>query len=134
MEFSGKRVLVTGGSLGIGKACTEAFAARGAQIAINYHKNIDAAQETLAGLPGEGHALFQADVSQPDQAQKLIDDVITKFGRLDIVVNNAGISQRHPIDAVDYKSSTSSLLSFFNVLQGFFHVLEAVFHLVEFFL
>ena len=104
MDFSGKRVLITGGSRGIGKACADAFAARGAQVAINYHRNKDAAQETLDGLPGGGHLLIQADVAQPSQAQKLVEYVTKEFGKLDIVVNNAGISQRHPIDAVDYET------------------------------
>ena len=104
MDFSGKRVLITGGSRGIGKACADAFAARGAQVAINFHMDKDAAQETLHSLPGGGHMLFQADVAQPSQAQKLVEDVPRDFGGLDIVVNNAGISQRHPIDAVDYET------------------------------
>jgi len=104
MDFSGKHVLITGGSRGIGKACAEAFAARGAQVAINYRMDKDAAQETLDSLPGGAHILFQADIAQPSQAQKLVEDVTRQFGVLDIVVNNAGISQRHPIDAVDYET------------------------------
>ena len=104
MDFTKKRVLITGGSRGIGKACAEAFAARDAQVAINYRKNRTAAQETLAALPGEGHQLFQADVADPVQAQTLVEDVVRAFGGLDIVVNNAGISQHHPIDAVTYEA------------------------------
>jgi len=104
MDFSGKRVLITGGSRGIGKACAEAFATRGAQVAINYRQNKAAAQETLDRLPGKGHILVQADVAQPNQVQKLVEEVVKEFGKLDIVVNNAGISQRHPIEAVDYET------------------------------
>jgi 3-oxoacyl-[acyl-carrier protein] reductase len=104
MNFSGKRVLITGGSRGIGKACAQAFAARGAQVAINFRSNKKAAQETLDGLPGGPHMLIQADVAQPSSVQKMIEGVIREFGSLDIVVNNAGISQRHPIDAVDYET------------------------------
>jgi len=104
MDFSGKHVLITGGSRGIGKACANAFAARGAQVAINYHSGKDAAQETLGGLPGGGHMLVQADIAQPSQVQKLVEDVTREFGKLDIVINNAGISQRHPLDAVDYET------------------------------
>ena len=102
MDFSGKCILITGGSRGIGKACADAFAARNAQVMINYHRDKQAAQETLDGLPGGGHMLAQADVANPSQAQKLVEDVVKGFGKLDIVVNNAGISRRHPIDAVDY--------------------------------
>jgi len=104
MDFSGKHVLITGGSRGIGKACANAFAARGAQVAINYRSDKGAAQETLGGLPGGGHMLVQADVAQPSQVQKLVEDVTREFGKLDIVINNAGISQRHPLDAVDYET------------------------------
>jgi 3-oxoacyl-[acyl-carrier protein] reductase len=60
--------------------------------------------QTLNRLPSEGHLLVQADVSQPSQAQQLVDEVIREFDKLDIVVNNAGISRRHPIDAVDYET------------------------------
>jgi NAD(P)-dependent dehydrogenase (short-subunit alcohol dehydrogenase family) len=104
MDFSGKRVLITGASRGIGKACAQAFAARGARVALNYRSDQRAARETLEGLPGGGHVLVQADVSQPAQAQSLVTDAAAAFGKLDIVVNNAGISQRHPIDAVDYQA------------------------------
>jgi NAD(P)-dependent dehydrogenase (short-subunit alcohol dehydrogenase family) len=104
MDFSGKRVMITGGSRGIGKACAQAFASRGARVAINFHKNEKAAQETLKTLPGEAHMLIQADVSQPNLAKLMIEHVIQEFGSLDIVVNNAGISLRHPVDAVDYEA------------------------------
>ena len=77
MNFSGKRVLITGGSRGIGKACAQAFAARGAQVAINFRSDKEAAQETLDGLPGGGHMLIQADVAQPSSAQKMIEAVKT---------------------------------------------------------
>jgi 3-oxoacyl-[acyl-carrier protein] reductase len=104
MDFSKKRILITGGSRGIGKACAQAFAARGAQIAINFHNNKQAAQETMDDLPGEKHMLIQADVARPESVQMMIEKVVREFGDLDIVVNNAGISQKHPIDTVDYET------------------------------
>ncbi len=103
MNFAGKRVLITGGSRGIGKSCSLAFAERGAQIAINYRNNLEAAKKTLAQLPGDGHSIIQADVSDPDAVKRLIDETSDGLGGLDIVVNNAGISQRHPIDSVSYE-------------------------------
>ncbi|MBC8505327.1 MAG: SDR family oxidoreductase [Chloroflexi bacterium] len=102
MNFAGKRVLITGGSRGIGKACSQAFAERGAQLAVNYRNNLAAAQETLAELSGDGHFIIQADVSDPEAVKKLIADTTQQFGGLDIVINNAGVSQQHPIDSVDY--------------------------------
>lgn len=104
MDFSGKRVLITGGSRGIGKACAQAFAKRGARVAINFHSNKGAAQETLDGLAGNGHILVQADVAQPSSVQMMFDDAIREYGYLDVVVNNAGISLRHPIDEVNYET------------------------------
>ena len=103
MDFTSKRVLITGGSRGIGKACAEAFAKRGAKVAINYVRNEDAAHATLSLLPGKGHILAQADVSDPNAIEGLIADTVMGLGGLDIVVNNAGISQRHPIDSVIYE-------------------------------
>jgi len=102
MDFTGKRILITGGSRGIGKACALAFAVRGGRVAINYKQNTQAAQETLGFLPGRGHILVQADVGDPTAVPGMIERVVQKFGGLDIVVNNAGTSQRHPIDTVDY--------------------------------
>ena len=103
MNFSGKRVLITGGSRGIGKACAEAFAKRGAKVAINFVHNAEAAQKTLDGLDGEGHTLVQTDVSKPELIEKMIANTVKALGGLDIVVNNAGVSQRNYIDKVDYE-------------------------------
>jgi NAD(P)-dependent dehydrogenase (short-subunit alcohol dehydrogenase family) len=103
MDFTGKRVLITGGSRGIGKACAQAFATRGARLAINYHSNQAAAQQTLAELPGEGHLLIQADVARPADAQALVEGVVQSFDGLDILVNNAGIGRHHPINSVNYQ-------------------------------
>jgi NAD(P)-dependent dehydrogenase (short-subunit alcohol dehydrogenase family) len=102
MDFSGKHVLITGGSRGIGKAIAKAFAKHGACVAINYNTNLKAAHETIDSLLGGPHLVIQADVSQPDSVKQLIDTVISKFGKLDIVVNNAGIINDLRIDKVDY--------------------------------
>jgi len=94
-NFNNKTVLITGGSRGIGKATAIAFAEQGAKVAINYRSNQKAAKETLAQLYGEGHQLFQYDISDKNSQQQLIEDVISHFGKLDILVNNAGISIEH---------------------------------------
>ncbi len=103
MNFEGKRVLITGGSRGIGKACAQAFAERGAKVAINYLHNAEAAKETQATLKGGPHILVQADVSNPALIEGMIVETVKGLGGLDIVVNNAGISQVHPIDKVSYE-------------------------------
>ena len=108
MNFSGKRVLITGGSRGIGKAYAQAFAKHGAKVAINYVRNADAAHATLAGLAGEGHILVQTDVADPTAIEGLIAKTVTGLHGLDIVVNNAGISEYHSITDVSYEEWQAS--------------------------
>ncbi len=102
MTFTGKKVLITGASRGIGKATARAFAQKGAQIGLNFRSNVEEAERTLAELPGEEHRLFQKDISQKENCQALINEFVTAYGQLDILVNNAGISIFHEIDQVDF--------------------------------
>ncbi len=102
MEFSGKHVLVTGGSRGIGRAIAVAFASRGARVAINYLSNTEAARRTIEAMPGGPHTMIQADVADPLAVKRLVDGVTEQFGALDIVVNNAGGHWEHRLDSVDY--------------------------------
>lgn len=102
MDFQHKNVLITGASRGIGKATALAFAAKGAQVGINFKSNVVEAQKTLQELSGEGHCLFQYDVSVKANTKRLVDDFMAHFGRLDILVNNAGIGAFHAIDEVDF--------------------------------
>lgn len=102
MNFSNKYVLVTGGSRGIGRAVAKAFASHGACVAISYKTNQAAAEETIQSLAGGPHFTFRADVAKPEDVRQLIDNVSQKFGRLDIVVNNAGAHEFHPIEEVSY--------------------------------
>ena len=104
MNFTGHRVLVTGGSRGIGRACALAFAGRGARVAINYRKNTAAAEKTFADLPGDGHALLRADVTDPEAVEGLVASTVESLAGLDIVVNNAGVWVEHVIEDVDYDS------------------------------
>lgn len=102
MSFSNKVVLVTGASRGIGRAIAQQFAAQEARVAVHYHQNRDAAEETLASLAGGPHAIFQADVADAGAAQALVDDAIDDMGHIDVLVNNAGIFEEHPVPDVDY--------------------------------
>jgi len=102
MDFTDKKVLITGGSRGIGRACAIGFAERGARVAINYLSNVSAAEATLAELPGTGHVMLQADVSDPGAAEGLVAAAVEAFGGLDVVVNNAGIWVDHLLEEVDY--------------------------------
>lgn len=102
MDFSGKYVLVTGGSRGIGRAVAQTFAHHGAVIAINYNTNRQAAEETRQSLPQGPHLVVQADVTQPGSVQRMIETVTQKFARLDIVVNNAGVFIQHPLEDISF--------------------------------
>ncbi|MCO6491806.1 MAG: SDR family oxidoreductase [Phaeodactylibacter sp.] len=103
MDFTGKTVLITGGSRGIGRAAAVAFARKGARVAISFRSNKQAALETMEMLRGEGHLPIQADISRPEVVRQMVDTVVREFGRLDILVNNAGIFEAHPIDRCSYE-------------------------------
>lgn len=98
-ELDGKVAIVTGGNTGIGKAVVIALAAKGAKVVIDYVTNQQAEDELeqqIAAL-GEVAVGVQADVSQVEDLQKLIDAAVSNFGRLDVMVNNAGIETRTSI-------------------------------------
>jgi len=103
MDFKNKNILITGSSRGIGKATALAFAEKGARVGINYKSNTLEAQKTLKELPGEGHQLFQQDISEKEGAEALIKAFVAHYGQLDVLVNNAGISIFHKLDEVDFK-------------------------------
>jgi NAD(P)-dependent dehydrogenase (short-subunit alcohol dehydrogenase family) len=102
MDFQDKRVLVTGGSRGIGRAVSLAFAERGARVAVGYRANREAAEATLSALPDGPHLMVEADVTDPEAVARLVDTTVGALGGLDIVVNNAGIWIDHAIDEIDY--------------------------------
>ena len=103
MDFSSRIALVTGASRGIGRATALAFAEAGARVAVHYHRNSEKAAETLASLPSGGHALYQADLTQPAEAQSLAREVVEEMGAIDILVNNAGIFSHHTIPGTGYE-------------------------------
>ena len=96
MSLRGKVAIVTGGNSGIGRAIVLALAQEGANIIIDYVVHPDATEELEQEVMALGDQVcgFEADVSQVDQLQKLIDITVQRFGRLDIMVNNAGIETR----------------------------------------
>ncbi len=102
-EFEDKVVLVTGASRGIGRAAARAFAQQGAQVAVHYHRNRVSAEETLQLLPGGPHELFAGDLSDAHTARSLIEEVVGAFARLDVLVNNAGIFQPHPLQEITFE-------------------------------
>jgi NAD(P)-dependent dehydrogenase (short-subunit alcohol dehydrogenase family) len=97
MSLAGRAVLVTGASRGIGAACARAFAGLGAKVAVHYRAERAAAERVCAALAGGPHLAVQADLADADAAEPLIRDVVGRLGRLDVVVNNAGIFEEHRI-------------------------------------
>ncbi|MBI5641026.1 MAG: 3-oxoacyl-[acyl-carrier-protein] reductase [Nitrospirae bacterium] len=94
MEFKGQVVMVTGGARGIGKAIAEQFAKKGADLAIA-DISLDVAGETARELASNGVKTLavQLDVSKSDGVARAFEDVIKEFGRLDVLINNAGITK-----------------------------------------
>lgn len=102
MDFSGRRILVTGGARGIGRATAQAFAARGGRVAVGYHSNVEAARAALAALEGDGHVLVGGDLADAAVAREVVERAIDALGGLDVLVNCAGIGVHHPLDGVSY--------------------------------
>lgn len=95
MKLEGKKVLVTGASRGIGKAIALAMAAEGADVAVNYAGSEAAAKAVAAEIEAMGRKaiVIQADISSNAAATDMIDQVVKEFGRIDVLVNNAGITR-----------------------------------------
>jgi len=94
--------LVTGASRGIGRAIAIQLAQRGCRVALHFQKNRAAAEAALAALPGTGHALFAADFADGAAVERLWDEVMAAFGRIDVVVNNAAVYGDHAPLTTDY--------------------------------
>jgi 3-oxoacyl-[acyl-carrier protein] reductase len=101
---AGRRVaLVTGGSRGIGRGVALALAGAGYDVAVNYASNATAAKEVcdlVEQQGGRGHAI-QADISRADDRRRLVDEALAAFGRIDLLVNNAGIAPDVRADILD---------------------------------
>ncbi len=104
MDFTGKRVVVTGGSRGIGRAVAQGFARRGARVAVLHRSNIDAARATLASLESGPHTSVAGDLSDAAEAERMLGRAADELGGLDVLVNNAGIGRAHRVDQVGYEA------------------------------
>ncbi len=108
-RFTGKSVLVTGASSGIGKAIAIRFAQEGASVAVNYRRDQAGAEDTLASVvaaePSGKHYVIKADVSDEAQVIAMFAEAVSKFGRVDVLINNAGIqvpASSHEIEMADF--------------------------------
>jgi glucose 1-dehydrogenase len=98
MRLNGKVAIITGSATGIGMACAQAMAREGACVTINYVGSSADAQGVVDGIKqAGGRALaVEADVSKQDQVQRLVDQTVREFGRLDVMQNNAGWEKKVP--------------------------------------
>ena len=98
------RILITGGSRGIGAATARRFAADGRRVAVHFHSSPDAVGEVLESLQGTGHVAVRADLRDSAAISGMVEEAVAGLGGLDVVVNNAGVFFDHPIDEVDFET------------------------------
>lgn len=125
MNLKNKSAIVTGGSMGIGAAIALKLAECGANVAINYRKHKEEAEEVINQINAMGvkGLLVQADISNFEDAARMIETATKEFGGIDILVNNAGINW----DGVIWKMSEEQWDSVINInLKGYFNYIRAV--------
>jgi len=104
--LKGKVIIVTGGNSGIGKSIVEVVARLGARVVIDYRSHPEATEAIEQEIGDLGGTCFgvQADVGKLDDLQRLVQEAVNRYGRLDVMVNNAGIETRTSI--LDRMTST----------------------------
>ncbi|MCS7102686.1 MAG: 3-oxoacyl-ACP reductase FabG [Candidatus Korarchaeum sp.] len=129
MKLDGKVALVTGASRGIGRAIALSFAKEGANLIVNYSSNDSKAKEVvnLANSLGVRALMVRADISNPVQVEGMERLVREEFGRLDVLVNSAGIVLRRPLEKVPYEEWKRVIEV---NLNGTFYVMRAFFKLM----
>jgi len=126
MRLTGRTAFITGGDRGIGKGIALALAKEGADIALSYKKNQEAAGETATEIDKLGRRVLvvQADVTEPEQVKTAAATALDKLGKVDILVNNAGIASkgRHILD-----TDAEEMMRIFNIhVMGAFHFTRAL--------
>jgi 3-oxoacyl-[acyl-carrier protein] reductase len=103
--MSSRRVLVTGSSRGIGRAVAESFARTGDTVAVHHRDSADLAAQVVAGLPGDGHVIVQADIADAAAVRTMVDAAAKQLGGLDVLVNNAASFGRvaHHVAEISYE-------------------------------
>ncbi len=102
IDLAGKIALITGASRGIGRESALRMALAGAKVAVNYHRSEKEAQSLVREIGEQNAMAVRADVRNPGDVQTMIDAVLKRFGRIDILVNNAATFAKNPFDGPDY--------------------------------
>ncbi|MGW6535268.1 SDR family NAD(P)-dependent oxidoreductase [Streptomyces sp. NPDC055051] len=101
---TGRRVLVSGASRGLGRAVARAFAANGDRVAVHHGTRAEEARATLASLDGAGHVLVGGDLADPAEAAAVVDAAVEGLaGGIDVLVNNAAVNLPHPLAETPYE-------------------------------
>lgn len=129
INLADKVTLITGASRGIGRAIALIFAEAGSHVVINYRSDRESAEETRreAETFGVRAVACRADIADYARVTEMIDTVIAEFGRIDIVVNNAGIWEHNPIDEMSEERLKKTIDT--NIMGTFFPIMAAVPHM-----
>ena len=102
MRLKDKVAIITGAATGIGQGIALRFAREGAAVVVDYVGNLKTPEETVGAIKNAGGRVLaiEADVSDPQQVEKLVSSAVKEFGKLDIAINNAGVESKHAF--VDY--------------------------------
>ncbi len=129
--FKGRVAIVTGGTRGIGAAISKSLAEANAHVAAGYNKGAEAAEKCVEALRAKGYAVstHQGRVDDFEHCQRVVDEVLKEFGRVDFLINNAGITIDHTLR----KMTSEEWCNVINVnLSGAFNMTKAVLeHMIE---
>lgn len=103
-DLKGKRILITGSTMGIGLAAAQAFAQLGAKVGLNGRRKPESLDTLLAGLRSKGGEaeFFQADIASTADCERMVSEFVARFGGIDVLINNAGgLVARKPLDQID---------------------------------
>jgi len=105
LDLSGKVALVTGSGRGIGSGIAVRLAEAGADVAVHYHSSKESAQHTARAVEDFGRRclVIQEDLTTPNGAARAVEATVSSLGRLDILINNAGVYPSHPLDEMNFE-------------------------------
>lgn len=129
--LSGKVALITGAARGIGKTIVETFAEQGADVAFTDLRTPENIAETLAALETKGikARFYEANAADFEQAQKVVEEVVKDFGRIDALVNNAGITKDGLI--LRMTEEQWNMVININLNSAFYHIKHAIKHMMK---